>query len=171
MLLLNPVNIKYIILHCSASVYGDVPTIDQWHKERGWTKIGYHYIICNSYPKYENYKSHQPDPAYDGLIQIGRSEKFQGAHAKGHNWESLGVCLVGEGCYTSHQLASAAKLCRELMDKYPNISMIKGHNDFTDKKECPLLDVEYFSSYILNDHEDDMPQPMFDPTISLRDGI
>ena len=39
--------IKKIIIHCSDSEFGDAALIDKWHKERGWTGIGYHYVILN----------------------------------------------------------------------------------------------------------------------------
>ena len=41
-------DVKYIVVHCSATRPSqdiDVKTIDAWHKERGFDKIGYHYVI------------------------------------------------------------------------------------------------------------------------------
>ena len=40
--------INKIILHCSATPSGravSVDTIRRWHKKRGWSDIGYHYVI------------------------------------------------------------------------------------------------------------------------------
>ena len=38
-----------IVIHCSDSSYGTVDIIDHWHKMRGWSGIGYHYVIGNGY--------------------------------------------------------------------------------------------------------------------------
>lgn len=43
--------IDKIIINCSDSDWGDAEVIDEWHRERGWDGIGYHYIICNGRPK------------------------------------------------------------------------------------------------------------------------
>lgn len=52
--------------------------IERWHKERGFSTIGYHKVIEG-----------------DGKVVDGRSESTQGAHAKGANFGSLGVCVAG----------------------------------------------------------------------------
>ena len=52
--------------------------IDRWHRERGWLKIGYHYVIKR-----------------DGTVETGRELEEVGAHAKGHNAISVGICMVG----------------------------------------------------------------------------
>ena len=168
MTLLDPEKVKYIIIHCSASNYGDVETITEWHKSRGWTTVGYHHIICNAYPKYHNYKYKQPDIAYDGLVQKGRSEQFRGAHVKGYNWQSIGVCIIGEGVYSSRQLESTTRLCYEIMSRFPNKLEIKGHNNFTDKKTCPILDIEHFVRVIMPLVDTNVDGPIFDPSILGR---
>ena len=56
-----------IIIHCAAtkpSMNVDAKVIDRWHREKGWLKIGYHYVICR-----------------DGTIEIGREEDAVGAQA------------------------------------------------------------------------------------------
>lgn len=67
-----------IIFHHSYS--HDVPAarIRKWHGERGFRDIGYHYVI-----------------RFDGTIEIGRDLRLVGAHAKGRNYDSIGVCLTG----------------------------------------------------------------------------
>ena len=110
--LLNPQDVKWVILHCSASYYGDVATFEEWHKARGFDGIGYHWCITGCYPTEAHYRNNQPDLAFDGVIHKGRSEQFRGAHVKGHNWESSGVVLTGmKGTFSSKQIYSAAKLC------------------------------------------------------------
>ncbi len=73
--------ITEIILHCSDTVEGrdyTVEDIDRWHKNRGWRSIGYHYVIYR-----------------DGTVHEGRPLKQIGAHCKGHNYHSIGICYIG----------------------------------------------------------------------------
>ena len=63
--------IKQIIIHCSATPEGrniGATTIRGWHKERGFSDIGYHYVI-----------------RLDGTIEEGRPIEQIGAHCQGHN--------------------------------------------------------------------------------------
>jgi len=128
--------INMIIVHCSATTKGmdiGVQEIDAWHKQRGFNGVGYHYVIRR-----------------DGLIEIGREHKEIGAHCKGRNARSLGICLVGginntggaENNFSSVQFESLAKLLKELQRKY-NVSQIQGHKDFANKA-CPCFSVEAF---------------------------
>lgn len=151
MLLLNPDLIRWVVLHCTASSYGDVDTIDAWHRENGWAGIGYHWLITNCYPTYDSWVDQQPDTAMDGVVHQGRPEKFQGAHVKGENWQTLGVAMVGgeKDGFTSRQLESAARLCTQLIERYPSIEGVKGHYEFNTRKTCPDLDMDYFRRYIL----------------------
>lgn len=153
MILLNPNDVKWIVLHCSASLYGNADIVDKWHRENGWDQIGYHWLVCNCYSTYDEWKYRRPNLAYDGLIQKGRSEQFQGAHVKGHNWETVGVCLIGlaegGGGFSSRQLESARKLCYEISARFPNALGVKGHYEFTSNKTCPDINLDYFRGYIL----------------------
>ena len=136
----NKRNIKELIVHCSATPEGkdySIDTIRQWHLQRGFSDIGYHYVIYR-----------------DGSIHIGRDESIIGAHCTGHNTNSIGVCYIG-GCAsdgktpkdtrTTEQKQSLVKLLKELKTKYPQAS-IHGHRDFS-SKACPSFDAtkEYSS--------------------------
>ncbi|WP_246164157.1 N-acetylmuramoyl-L-alanine amidase [Xanthovirga aplysinae] len=102
--------------------------IDQWHKERGWRCIGYHYVIRR-----------------DGTIEVGRTEDNQGAHCKGQNRNSIGICWVGgkgEDNRTKAQTESLKKLLKSLRARYKGIT-IHGHNQFSEKT-CPNFDVKEF---------------------------
>ena len=136
----NKRNIKELIVHCSATPEGkdySVDTIRQWHLQRGFSDIGYHYVVYR-----------------DGSIHIGRDESIIGAHCTGHNTNSIGVCYIG-GCAsdgktpkdtrTTEQKQSLVKLLKELKTKYPQAS-IHGHRDFANKA-CPSFDAtkEYSS--------------------------
>lgn len=132
--------IDKIIVHCSATPEGkdySVDTIRKWHLQRGFSDIGYHYIIYR-----------------DGSIHTGRDESVIGAHCKGHNSNSIGVCYIGgvaadgktpKDTRTNEQRQSLLKLLKELKVKYPKAS-IHGHRDFANKA-CPSFDAtkEYSS--------------------------
>lgn len=83
-----------VVLHLTASTYGEVAEIDKWHKKNGWLGIGYHRLIQNG-------RRSQPDKydaMRDGKIEKGRPDGKQGAHCKaGHmNACTFGVCCVGD---------------------------------------------------------------------------
>ena len=126
-------SIKEIIVHCTATSEGKdftVQQIDSWHRQRGFSCIGYHYIIYR-----------------DGTIHCGRPESRVGAHCAGHTANSIGVCYIG-GCAadgktpkdtrTEAQRAALVKLLQELKKKYPSAT-IHGHRDFA-AKACPSFD-------------------------------
>lgn len=84
---------KAIVIHCSASRWGDAAAIRQWHRARGWSDIGYHAVILNG----RRTSALRYAEKLDGKIEPGRAENLAGAHcaADGMNSKSLGVCLVG----------------------------------------------------------------------------
>lgn len=128
--------ITHLTVHCSStkpSVFVDAKAIDRWHKEKGWLKIGYHFVILR-----------------DGTVQTGRLETEVGAHVEGHNVGNLGICLVGglresdgasEANYTPAQWAALETLLAQLKAKYPAADVL-GHRDFPNvHKDCPCFDV------------------------------
>lgn len=131
-------SVKKIIIHCSASDFGDAATIDRWHKERGWDRIGYHYVILNGVRVARaGYK-----PSEDGLLETGRDERTMGAHCYGHNSESLGICIVGNKDFTPAQLRTLGEICRSLMKRYGLTAKdVYGHCEFEPHKTCPNIDM------------------------------
>ena len=129
------IDINNIVIHCSATKEGlwvNAATIDKWHKRRGWRGIGYHYVIL-----------------LDGTIEEGRPVLQQGAHVKGHNKNSIGICYIGgldenmnpKDTRTTEQISAMAGLVLTLKQKYPKAD-IKGHRDFPGvAKACPCFDV------------------------------
>lgn len=118
----------HIVLHCADTPNGDpgftVDDIRRWHvKERGWSDIGYHYVIH-----------------VDGKVASGRGEDEVGAHCKGLNIRSVGVCMVGRNKFTVEQWSSLEKLSRELLERYEGARII-GHNERA-LKECPGFSVQ-----------------------------
>lgn len=100
------VAIKKLIVHHSASPRATTTKldIDKWHRQRGFSQIGYHKVVEGS-----------------GNIVSGRPENVQGAHAKGANHDSLGVCVVGNfenESPTAAQINSLVKVLVEWCKKY-----------------------------------------------------
>ena len=92
--LLTKENIKYLVIHCSDTDENDSAfNIHKLHLSFGWDGIGYHKIICRN-----------------GDIQNGRPEFWIGAHARGFNKVSLGVCLIGKNKFTNSQFRSLKKV-------------------------------------------------------------
>lgn len=133
--------ISKIIVHCSDSTFGNVELIDRWHKERGWRCIGYHFVITNGLEYTSKVDSY--DVNKDGVIQEGRDIVAAGAHAAGHNKNSIGVCLIGKTRFTIRQLQALISLTKVLMSEFPsvNIERILGHNELGSYKTCPNFDV------------------------------
>ena len=124
--------INEIIIHCSATKEGmdfSAKDIDRWHRERGFDKIGYHYVI-----------------KLDGTVEKGRGLEEIGAHCTNHNRNSIGICYVGglskdgkaKDTRTDAQKKALWDLLRVLLIKYPNAN-VYGHNEFA-KKDCPCFD-------------------------------
>ena len=125
--------INEIIVHCSATPEGKdftVSDIKKCHLERGFSDIGYHYVIYR-----------------DGSINKGRNESKIGAHCTGHNSHSIGVCYIGgvaldgktpKDTRTEQQKISLLSLLRELKKKYPKAT-IYSHREFANKA-CPSFD-------------------------------
>lgn len=117
---------KEIIIHCAATPNGKHFTaedIDRWHKENGWSGIGYHYVIC-----------------VNGAVEKGREEGVTGAHAHGHNKDSIGICMIGTDKYNQVQWYKLRELVTQLMTKYEDVKVI-GHNEIS-HKSCPGFDVQ-----------------------------
>jgi hypothetical protein len=140
-------SIKYLIVHCSDSTWGDVSVIERWHKERGWRTIGYHAVVLNGYRSSRS----AYDRTADGRIEFGRkldldgfiSPAEVGAHALGYNSDSIGVCLIGSGNYTYRQLESLRALVTMWARAIPGL-VILGHCEVDKNKTCPKLDMNWF---------------------------
>ena len=127
-------NVEKIIVHCSATREGDdtinAEVIDRWHKARGWKGCGYHFIVL-----------------MDGTIEKGRDISQCGAHTKGLNFKSWGVCYIGgvekdgktpKDTRTQKQKESLEYLLYFLKLLQPK-AKIHGHRDFANKA-CPSFD-------------------------------
>lgn len=128
-------SINEIIVHCTATPDGRPVTIreiTQWHKNRGFSTIGYHYVVM-----------------LDGTVCNGRNVDIVGAHCTNHNSHSIGVCYVGgldkvtkqpKDTRTPAQKYALTTLLKKLKALYPK-AKIYGHRDFANKA-CPCFDAK-----------------------------
>lgn len=118
--------LRLIILHHRAG-HGDVFSIHQSHKKRGWAGIGYHFYITS-----------------DGEIFKGRPVQFVGSHCRGNNESSIGICLEGDFRGeepTAEQIESLNYLVLSLAKDYPQIKRVLNHNDLY-KTICPARNLK-----------------------------
>ena len=92
---------------------------------RGWKDIGYHSVILKS-----------------GKIMAGRTIFQEGAHCKGHNKDSIGICLSGNKHFTDAQFRALVHmvyaLCCEL--GLEPLEHVYTHSHFDENKTCPNFD-------------------------------
>ena len=143
--------VDMIVIHCSATPNGravSVADIRSWHLARGFTDIGYHWVVY-----------------LDGTVHAGRPEEEMGAHALHFNEHSIGICMVGgvgaagadphnPGKYTAAQWIALRRLIDDIESRHP-IKRICGHRDLSPDvnsdghiepsewiKLCPSFDVD-----------------------------
>ena len=115
--------IDLIVIHCTATEQGEEYTVEDitlWHKARGFRTIGYHFLIH-----------------LDGIISNGRPIKEIGAHARGYNRRSIGICYVGGLLYgepadtrTPAQIDTMRCLLGSLQSIYHEADVL-GHRDLS----------------------------------------
>jgi len=128
-------NIELIVIHCSATRCDrrfSLEDLIACHDARfGFT--GYHWYITK-----------------DGTTYQTRHEQLVGAHARGYNQHSIGVCYEGgltpdgepADTRTPQQKVALRALLRSLKEDYPK-AVILGHRDLPNvRKECPCFDAK-----------------------------
>ena len=130
-----------IIIHCSATNDTQdfsAADIRQWHLKRGWSDIGYHYVIR---------QNGEIEPGRD-LDKDGDIFEEVGAHVRGYNRDSIGICLVGGvdrnndpvANFTPEQWMTLERAIRFFKAEFPKAT-VHGHNEFANKA-CPSFDVQ-----------------------------
>jgi N-acetylmuramoyl-L-alanine amidase len=162
-------HIRRIIIHCAATKNGralgnpraNPPTtaagiINTWHRARRFRRmeaarrdynpglccVGYHWIID-----------------VDGSVHSGRHPDEIGAHAAGHNTDSIGICMIGTDAFTIPQWLSLKKLVEQIRSDHPTAQCL-GHRDTSPDldrdgkvekhewiKTCPGFDVAEWEQY------------------------
>lgn len=123
--------VTHIIIHHSNSGYHSIRSIKRMHVNKNkWEDIGYHFLIGNGLL------------TRDGKLYYGRDENLVGAHIKGRNHYSLGVCLIGnmdKHPLTKKQMKKLISFLVELCETYGvEPENIRGHNEFSEvTKTCP----------------------------------
>ena len=125
---------KWIIIHHTATSFGNAAIVTRWHIARGFDEMGYHFLIDNG------------NGGPDGRVEVGTRWPKQkwGAHTKTpdnqFNNYGIGICLVGNFDITHPtpaQLRSLTRLVAYLMLTY-HISPdnVLGHNQCK-PTDCP----------------------------------
>jgi len=121
----NPNDIHTIVIHCSATKAGrwiDAEDISAMHQARGWAMIGYHRVI-----------------RLDGSVEQGRPFNRRGAHVRGNNTNTVGICMIGgldedgnpTDTFTDQQYHALMAELINLRALFPNLRGICGHRDFS----------------------------------------
>lgn len=140
--------INHIVVHATATKEHqefNASDIDRWHKQNGWSGIGYHYVVL-----------------LNGKVEKGRSDSQPGAHVAGHNKDSIGVVYIGgldkfgkpKDTRTDAQKKTLRGLLTMLKGDFPK-AKISGHRDFSKDlngngiiepfefmKACPCFDAK-----------------------------
>ena len=131
--------IKKLIIHCSASDYKHQDNVEaitllhtlpkNWTTDwggyrangRAWKGIGYQWVITG-----------------DAKLHKGRKEDIAGAHTKGHNHDSIGICVTGNKNFSKDQMESLISLIESLMIVYQlTTDDVYPHWYFNSIKTCP----------------------------------
>ena len=133
-------NPSVVITHHAVSGRGHtVEDVDDWHYERwpefqselGWW-VGYHYVIERT-----------------GKITQTREHWEEGAHTKGMNTSSIGVCFMGNmdvQMPTQAQLRTWDRLYGTLLEEYPKL-ITQPHRAYANKScHGSLLTDDYFAA-------------------------
>ena len=137
-------SIKWLVLHCSATRLSNDFTVSKLRATHvngnGWSDIGYHYYVTK-----------------DGKVHTCRPEDQVGAHVKGFNQKSIGICYEGglledgtpADTRTAEQIRSLHFLLKDLIRKYPEAEIV-GHRDLLKyrTKACPCFDARKYYRYI-----------------------
>ncbi len=127
--------ITLLIVHCSATPEGQSLDFEACRNDhllhRSFSDIGYHFYLTR-----------------DGEIHRGRPLEKMGAHCRGHNRHSIGICYEGgldkqgapKDTRTLEQRGALLALLRELKRLFPH-ALIVGHHDLNPQKACPCFDV------------------------------
>lgn len=137
-------SIKKVFIHCSDSdnpLHDNIETIKQWHLQRGFKDIGYHFVITQN-----------------GMIHQGRNIEETPAAQQGYNTGSIAICLTGGKKFTEQQFISLKKMCQEINNTYKGSITFHGHCEVNKNKTCPNFNYKQVltldsNGYISTTHE------------------
>lgn len=154
-------HISHIVVHYSATFEDQsfaTADIRQWHKEAGMADVGYHWIIRR-----------------DGVVEKGRPEDQIGAHVRGHNEHTIGICwigglnrktgpLIGVDNRTPEQTAALVKLIRDIRTRHPGAAVV-GHKNLA-ATQCPGFDVVKWWIGVVNQSENRLPADKWEQEVA-----
>lgn len=115
--------VSRVFLHCSDSdrpEHDSPKTVQRWHLDRGFSGIGYHFLVTK-----------------DGVLHPGRPLEQVPAAQQGHNTGTIAVCLTGRHQFTAAQFRTLKQLCAEIQNQLPLVTF-HGHKEVDDQgKTCP----------------------------------
>ncbi len=132
----GPESVRFLVVHCSATRADRDYTVEQLlrdHRARGFRTVGYHFYIRRS-----------------GEVTRHRRLLEVGAHARGYNRCSLGVCYEGglsavDGRPADTRTPEQRQALRELLCRLHRLfpdALVVGHRDLPGMaKPCPCFDV------------------------------
>ncbi len=136
------VPVTEVVLHCAALSEDQVESfakmtpmqvrveIEAWHKQRGFSQIGYHGIFMP-----------------DGTFITGRPYEVIGAHVIEKNRGTLGFLMIESkkitkiGKFTDWFTEAQRRAVRMKISDFDGITKVSGHNDYANKL-CPGFRVE-----------------------------
>lgn len=158
-------DITHIVMHCTATpATSDIGAadVDRWHRQRGWSGIGYHFIVRRN-----------------GKVEPGRAIEKSGAHVAGFNRNSIGISLAGGVAsdgqtpvdnFTDAQFVAARDLVLDLMATYRvPLSNLLGHKEVIKNithgspKACPVFSMERFRTMVSERQVPDVGQDDIEP--------
>lgn len=158
--------VEKIVVHCSDSDFGTAIMIDQWHRAKGWSMIGYQAVIENGFPTADHHAKGERWKLLNGMISSGRpvdademiSDAEAGAHAYGWNKNTIAPCLIGRAEFTRQQVISLIKWVRLMAVNFKldlREETIKqcvvGHCELPGvAKTCPNMDMDIIRRLVLN---------------------
>ena len=150
--------VRWIVIHYSATPIErstSFGAIEAMHRARGFREVGYHYYI-----------------RLDGTVVKGRDlsqpGRFEvGAHSKGENNESIGICYEGGvraadvnrgfDSRTPAQTKSMIEVINRLKDRYPS-AIVEGHRDMPGAAtQCPGFNARAWWDEV--ERQQSMPKP------------
>jgi hypothetical protein len=120
--------IDRVFIHCSASdndtLSGGalVEAVRSWHTERGWSDVGYHFLIDKK-----------------GKVMSGRPLEKTPAAQRGHNTGTLAIMVHGLESFSEASLGALRGYCSQINEAHSGHISFHGHCEVSNKS-CPVFD-------------------------------
>ena len=132
-----------VFLHCTASSYDhhdDIEVVSAWHLGRGWSDVGYHFMIHK-----------------DGSISAGRDIERTPAAQKGHNKGTIAIAMHGgqdaKDDFSTKQIVTLREFCEQIRAAYDGDIPFHGHSEVV-IRACPVYD---YKAFLCLDKDGHMP--------------